>query len=235
MDTVKTDGHANRTESIELESSQSKKRRPQDVAADVLRSFERINVWGVRDKRAPHKPLLALWAIGRCLRGEPRLAPYQLVEDELESVLRRFGPHRSRIRTDYPFWHMRNDNIWEVDRPSLVRTTSKNSAYVGDLKRYEIRGGFKQSIYDALFSDLTLSVRIADNLVTKHFPPSLQDAVLEDTVTSAGSNRSNLNSHEKSQLVRRRVRDPNFRRLVLAAYGARCAVCAFRVRLKKSQ
>ena len=80
---------------------------------DLLKRFQRLNLWKNKGTRAPHKPLLAVWAIGRCLDGKPRLAPYELVDNELAVLLRRFGPHRRRTRTDYPFWHLRNDRVWE--------------------------------------------------------------------------------------------------------------------------
>lgn len=54
--------------------------------------FARLKVWHAQGRRAPNRPLLALWAIGRCLRNEARLAPYDEVACELEGLLRRFGP-----------------------------------------------------------------------------------------------------------------------------------------------
>ena len=106
----------------------------------VRGSFQNLNLWKNKGTRAPHKPLLAVWAIGRCLGGQPRLASYELVEKELGVLLRRFGPYRRRTRTDYPFWHLRNDGVWAIDRPHLVRTTDSGDAYVGDLRGQCIRG-----------------------------------------------------------------------------------------------
>ena len=42
----------------------------------LLERFLRLQIWTANGQRAPHKPLLALWAIGRCLRDEVRLASY---------------------------------------------------------------------------------------------------------------------------------------------------------------
>jgi putative restriction endonuclease len=36
----------------------------------VLRQFDQLNVWSRGDQRAPHKPLLVLYALGRWSRGE---------------------------------------------------------------------------------------------------------------------------------------------------------------------
>jgi putative restriction endonuclease len=45
--------------------------------------FGGIHVWTRGDERAPHKPLLLLYALGRCSRGEPRLIPYADVDRDL--------------------------------------------------------------------------------------------------------------------------------------------------------
>lgn len=62
--------------------------------------FANLKVWHGQGWRAPNKPLLALWAIGRCLRNEVRLAPYDEIARELGSLLRRFGPPRKRVNPD---------------------------------------------------------------------------------------------------------------------------------------
>jgi putative restriction endonuclease len=201
------------------------------LAKDLPQQFEALNIWRNRGKRAPHKPLLALWAIGRCLRGESRLAPYHLVDRELARLLQRFGPHRSSARTDYPFWHMRNDAVWEVDRADLVRTTSKNSAWVRDLKEHAIEGGFTVEVYNELRRDPSLASRIAESLVEVHFPPTLHDAVLDATGV-AGDAPAYQHPDLGTTLIRRRRRDPAFRSRILDAYGARCAVCSFAGRLE---
>ena len=189
---------------------------------DVLLRFQALNVWKARDKRAPHKPLLALWAIGRCLRGEDRLASYDLVDRKLAGLLRLFGPHRKIIHTEDPFWRMQRDDVWEVDRPRLVRSNKAGGAYKSDLKRHQILGGLTEADYMAFRNDPTLAIRVAEYLVACHFPPTLQDEVLETTGILAGE--LEVREVDEFVTVRRRRRDPAFRKLVLDAYGSRCAV-----------
>ena len=63
------------------------------IGPDILmRRFGLLQVWHANGQRAPHKALLALWAIGRCIRGEPRLVAYDVVDRELASLLRCLGP-----------------------------------------------------------------------------------------------------------------------------------------------
>ena len=95
---------------------------------DILQRFQALKVWKSRDKRAPHKPLLALWAIGGCVRGEARLTTYDLEDRELANLLRRFGLHRRTIHTEDPFWRLQRDDVWEVDRARLVRSTREGGA-----------------------------------------------------------------------------------------------------------
>ena len=45
---------------------------------NLLRRFASLRIWTRDGIRAPHKPLLALWAISRCLRGRPRMSPFRV-------------------------------------------------------------------------------------------------------------------------------------------------------------
>lgn len=199
---------------------------------NTLQRFQALNVWTALGKRAPHKPLLALWAIGRCLRGDARLAPFELVDRELAELLQRFGPHRRTIHTEDPFWRMQRDEVWEVDqpKPGLVRTTTAGGAYRTDLKRHEVHGGLKQADYSAFRTNPRLAIRVAEDLVASHFPATLQDEVLEATsILASPFAEIEAPDDRQSFTVRRRPRDPVFRKKVLTAYGYRCAVCRFAV------
>jgi hypothetical protein len=43
----------------------------------VLGLFDRLNVWGRGGRRAPHKPLLVLYALGRWSSGAPADIPFK--------------------------------------------------------------------------------------------------------------------------------------------------------------
>ncbi len=191
-----------------------------------------MDVWKRGHKRAPHKPLIALWAIGRCLQGKPRLASYELVNQELGQLLRRFGPHRKVIHTEDPFWRMQQDNVWEVDRPELVKTRPGGGTYKSELRRHRIHGGLTEADYNALKDDRGLAMRVAEYLVASHFPDSLHAPVLEATsIPIATPSDSDLSGAEDWVETRRRRRNPVFRTHVLQAYGDRCAVCEFALAL----
>ena len=69
---------------------------------DILRRFQAFSVWERRGERAPHKPLLILYAIGKLLLGEEHLR-YEAIEDDLRNLLKEFGPWRENYYPNYPF------------------------------------------------------------------------------------------------------------------------------------
>ena len=57
------------------------------TADELKRRFDKISVWRRAGQRAPHKPLLVLYALGRMLRGEPRMVSFRRAEKELKTLL----------------------------------------------------------------------------------------------------------------------------------------------------
>jgi putative restriction endonuclease len=47
---------------------------------EILHLFAGLNVWRRRGQRAPHKPLLVLYALGRWQRGEAGDVPFRDAE-----------------------------------------------------------------------------------------------------------------------------------------------------------
>ena len=179
----------------------------------LLERLLRLQTWSANGQRAPHKPLLALWAIGRCLRGEERLGPYEEADRELTKLLRAFGPHRKSIHTEVPFWRLQGDGVWEVRDADRVTLTSKGDAHKSSLLKNDIHAGFPGSVHAALKDDAALAEWNARALVDAHFPPTIQEEVLEAVGIEAGNEHS-----------RRKKRDRGFRARVLSAYGHACAM-----------
>ena len=90
---------------------------------EIARKFETLRVWQRGDERAPHKPLLVLYAIGKLLQGEDRLLRYSEVDGKLGNLLREFGPKRKAYHTQLPFWRLQNDGVWEIPEAYLVSQT----------------------------------------------------------------------------------------------------------------
>ena len=186
----------------------------------LLERFSKLQIWSSKGQRAPHKPLLVLWGIGRCLRGEERLVSYREADRELTNLLSSFGPHRKVVHTEAPFWRLQNDGVWEIRDASQVTVGPGGNAHKSSLLQQDIHAGFPKAIDAILRDNEDLAERVARMLVDAHFPATLHDEILQ----AVGIGSRFVES-------RRMHRDSRFREAVLKAYGYRCAVCDFGVRL----
>lgn len=187
----------------------------------ILQKFETLGVWRSAGKRAPHKPLLVLYAIGKLLRGESRLIPYSEVDEGLGKLLQEFSPRRLKQGTQYPFWRLRNDGVWEITDADQIVTNSSGDASKTDLLDRSVSGGFRAAIATRLQNDSKLTLKIVHNLLDAHFPPSIHGDILQA-----------VNIDPTLRTVNTRRRDSNFREDVLKAYEYKCAICGFDVRLR---
>jgi putative restriction endonuclease len=72
----------------------------------ALGLFDRLNVWSRGGRRAPHKPPLVLYALGRWSRGEPAGIPFKQADADLTGLLKEFGPPRQSYHPEYPSWRL---------------------------------------------------------------------------------------------------------------------------------
>jgi len=182
--------------------------------------FSRLNVWKRGSSRAPHKPLLLLWAIARYSQGLDRLIAFSEIEEPLTRLLREFGPPRKSYHPEYPFWRLQNDGIWEI--PGADRFTSRASntdAKKTELIQKEAQGGLKPEIYKCVQSDPHFVCEVVSGLLEAHFPPSMHDEIL----SAVGL--------QGFHLYRKQPRDHRFRERILRAYGYKCMFCGFDVRM----
>ena len=194
---------------------------------DLQQAVQNIRVYSRHGRRSPHKPLLLLLSIARHLNGSDRLATFGEIEGDLNGLIGRYGLPDSRENAYLPFWHLRNDGLWQIDRPELVRTTTRGDAYISDLREHDIRGGLTQDFIYALDSNPDFAWRVVAGLLSDYFPPSLHQDILESVglVGKVGP------SWQVDTMPRHDVRDPRFREVVLQAYKSRCALCEFDVQV----
>ena len=188
---------------------------------EILEKFDQLRVWQNAGERAPHKPLLVLYAIGRLLRDRNRLVPYSEIDENLGHLLREFGPRQARYGTQYPFWRLQNDEIWEVSDADKIGQTTSGDALKNDLVRYDVSGGFPEEITHELRNDSKLAFEIVQALLNAHFPSSFHEDILQT-----------VGIEPPLRISTRQRRDPNFRANILKAYEYKCAICGFDVKLR---
>ena len=198
------------------------------MSDDFFERLSRINVWQAGGRRAPHKPLLVLYALGRVEKGKKRLVSYGEVEEYLSSLLRRFGPPAKAFHPEFPFGRLPNDELWDIPGVETVSRTKSGDLHKSSLIQHDIRGGLQKADYEMLLGDDRLTQEAANMLLEAHFPQSMH-----------GDIRSAVGLREfavmrKAEAVRdapSRARKPAFRHEVLRAYEYRCAVCEYDIRL----
>jgi putative restriction endonuclease len=197
---------------------------------ELKQAINQIKMWQRAGERAPHKPLLLLYALGRLSRGEPRQMSYVEVKDELVGMLNEFGPARQKQEPNQPFIRLSNDRLpqsdtgfWQVQGLEKLNTTKDWTDR--ELINNQTSAGFTEPAFDLLKQDSNLVQEIASALLYKNFP----DTMHEDILNQVGLDFDFRGS--SPDLTTQPKRSPEFRKKVLMAYEYRCAVCNFNVRL----
>ena len=175
----------------------------------------KINTWKRGSQRAPHKPLLLLYALGRWYNGQ-REFKWLKVKEDVGALIEQFGGS-AKPNVSNPFARLRKDlngELWIVegelilvasDNPSIRALNENNNTA-------RFHPYFEESLQDRKFYN-----RVVDELLTEHFSPTQY----EDILDACGIQLS------EGTLVKRPSRDPEFRQAVLDAYGHKCAICDY--------
>ncbi|MEE8059024.1 MAG: HNH endonuclease [Pseudomonadales bacterium] len=188
-------------------------------SSKILDEFSDIVVWAKGEQRAPHKPLLILYALGALSRGEEKLL-FSDVEKPLRDLLKEYGSQRKGYHPEYPFWRLKNDGIWELDNAEKCETRIGNTdAKITELRANAVRGYFRDDVRDSLKSNKLVFAEVVKSILEAHFPETLHEE-LQDAcgITLEFSRKA-------------KKRDPAFRERVLRAYQYRCAICGFRAQM----
>lgn len=183
---------------------------------ELLDKIQTISRWRRGDQRAPHKPLMLLYALSQYKQGHERMFLFESeVDNQVKELLVQYGPARKSHRAEYPFWRLANEPepFWEILNGEQCMLSSQGDPRKSDLSKYNVMAGFDVNSYQNLISNPELIEKIASKLIQDNFPGTLQ----EELFVRFGFQVD----------ISTKQRDPNFRKNVLRAYNYRCAVCGF--------
>lgn len=183
-----------------------------------------IRQWTRNGERAPHKPLLLLYSLGRLQRTGTTEVTYLEAEPALVHLLQDFGLPGRKSTPAYPFHHLQSDGLWSVatatgENPGSSPTQLRDTGAVGRLA---------PDFESALRTDPAFLVLAAHLLLDANFPESLHADICARVGLDLQAVEAQAARQRASSLRRR---DPAFRNLVLMAYEYRCAMCGYDGRL----
>ena len=179
---------------------------------------ESIRRFASRDKdaRAPYKPLLLLWLIGRLAGGLPTRVSFRDAELDLKLLMYRYRLGRS-VRVGFPFVYLAtSQELWRVedsngeDVGKMPQATKESPVFL----RQEAVGTLAPE-FELALHDPGVRSRVVNALLHMEFPETLHAEILDDV----GLGHLVVPAPSK--------RDPNFKSTVLLAYENRCSFCGY--------
>lgn len=152
----------------------------------ILDTILNVRIKKIDGKYSLNKPLLLLAALGRCRKGDERLATFRIYEHAVHSI----SEEISKLNIVFPFGRLPADGVWEIlCEDELYRNRS------GDLLRSEliekdVLAGFHESIYNTLSKSSSLIDTIINEILNRYIP------IEEHTVIVTALNLiSSINNH----------------------------------------
>ncbi|MCI0386128.1 hypothetical protein LJ221_17845 [Streptomyces sp. CNQ085] len=196
-----------------------------DVATkdELLRALAGLRRATVAGRRAPHKPLLLLWLLGRFAATGSTAVAYGEAEEPVGRMIDDYGPPAlSSDRAAMPFVHLERA-LWDP-RDADGRPVPASAPERGSWLRARGATGRLRAPVERLLADPGTLAASARLLLDLHFTPALAPAIRAD----AGLD---LTVAEGAALTlvarRRRPRRPEFAGQVLHAYARTCAMCGY--------
>lgn len=191
------------------------------MAGDAVERLLALRLHQEHGKRSPHKPLLALIALGQLVNHGSSSLPWSEAESQLADMLAEFGPPSSTGRAQgaaYPFTRMRADGVWQLDADVPMDN-------VGPLRREGVSGSFAADVEAELAAQPALALTAARLLCTRHFP----DTMVADVLVAAGLDPDLVLGAPRlpNPLVDARRRSATWRLAVVDAWDRQCAFCGY--------
>ena len=197
---------------------------------NLIHLFRNVTVWKQGDRRAPHKPLLLLFLLGRILQGEDNNVSFDEVDMQVGKLLHDFGP-KNKTQALYPFWYLQNDGFWHLSIGDPNAKALGAPPTKGRMQEEQVTGSFSTEVYNSLKTNPEVTHQIIRDILATHFPSTLHEDILQEVGIPAYLQSIPAKEEIQNYTVSKRRRDPNFRENVLRAYEYKCAVCGFDVRM----
>ena len=186
-----------------------------------LRFMElKFNQWKNGSKRAPHKPLLFLLALGKWQQGQKQLT-WKETAPVLENLLEQYGPTTRKPTPENPWGRLVSDGLWSL-HPAAELINGNFQAR--EFERLHSTGSLSNEVQRELQNNPELLITWAWEILNEQFPSSLH----ADLLSACG-----LEMEPTTIAKEKRKRDPNFAQTVLANYQYQCAVCGYNLQLNR--
>ena len=192
------------------------------IHSEVVGLFSQVKGFEAHGYRAPHKPLLLLFLLGKLFTQGSSKILFDDIEPGLKDLFRRFGRPGTETRVNQPFWHLQSSPLWQLENHGHIRHGLEKTARFKDLRSNNVTGSFPQEIENVLKEDWALLAEVAQLLLDKNFPISYHEA-LREACNLPLSGRGVYESEESRQ------RDKKFRIKILASYKFRCCFCGYKL------
>lgn len=201
---------------------------------ELLTIFANLSMWERDGVRAPHKPLLLLYALAELKRGHKWLV-YSEIEKPIENILETILPQRKSLHSHYPFWYLKTAGlkeghaIWRIyDISKIKMREGKTEPLKSELRRFGTRAGFTDEALDIFEKQPMVIEEVIQGLLDSQFPRTIQEYICSMLGLDLPSNVDAFSSGSNLK----RMRDPKFREKVLTAYRGECAVCGYSLRVR---
>ncbi|GAA2423729.1 HNH endonuclease [Streptomyces macrosporus] len=210
------------------------------TASLLMDRLRELKVHGGPKQPGRHEPLTLLWAISGIDANRSRTVPWRQFRDEVGRLLAEFGRPGSSVTPEYPFWHLRTSNLWEVRGIPSVDSFKPRAAALDKLNPV---GGLTEQVAELLSDPLVRAQAIAV-LRETHLSDIDQHALLERLGLQGYESASGVPDDDADRdtethpaprhatTVSRIVRDTALTRRVKELHDNRCQVCGLRLRTR---
>lgn len=183
----------------------------------ILLKFQKIKRFQLGGHRAPHKPLLILYALAEYQNGKKEIL-FETAEERLNTLINDFGS-MGKARCEFPFVRLSNDGVWEIRNKDGILLPTKADYSPKRLKEMGVTGRFTDDVLLWLKDPKHLE-ELVQFIITENFPETYYTDLVEA-----------LNFTDPTQSMYVRIkRNPEFREMILDAYERQCALCKYQIR-----